>query len=228
MGFLDIKEQWTRHRILTGRNSFRRRRDAAHCRHFQLVLVVLEKRQTKDADTVRIGVDACQSFGIIAVDINRATILTHIKTCIFSIIFRHASSHHGFHGTGDLTSFQQHFVLENFSSSVLCAGNKGHDVSSWKLRVEVRPLLMRIFNNRAVHENFGAERIENIHGLERAISRSIDLAGKHDTIISNAHFDDLCHTGFGAGFDFFFADRTGRISNVDRVLTNAFTKALET
>ena len=66
------------------------------------------------------------------------------------------------------TSLEQHFVLENFACSVLCARNKGHDVSSWKLRVEVRPLLMRILNNRAVHENLGAERIENISRLERS------------------------------------------------------------
>ena len=206
MGFLHIKEQRTRHRILARRNRFSRRRNAAHCRHFQLVLIVFIKGQAKDADAVGVGINASESFGIIAIDINRTAILTHIEARIFGIIFRHTRGHHGFHSTGNLATLEQHFVLKNFACSVLCAGNKGHDISRWKLTIEVSPLLMRIFDNRTAYKNLGAKCIENISRLESSVSWSVNLAGKDNTVIPDAHFDDVSYPSFGAGFDFFFAN----------------------
>ena len=50
---------------------------------------------------------------------------------------------------------------------------------------------------------------------------------ENDSVVTDADFDDVFHTSFGTGLDFFFADLAGSVGNVDGVFANTFTEALQ-
>ena len=95
---LDVEEERTRHRVLTGGDGFGRGRDAGHRADLQLVLVVFVERQAEDADTVRVCVDTGQRFRVVAVDVDRTAVGTQVHAGVFRVVFRHAAVDHGLHG----------------------------------------------------------------------------------------------------------------------------------
>ena len=86
---------------------------------------------------------------------------------------------------------------------------------------------MGVVDDGAVFQDFGTDCVEDIGGFKGRERRAALLAGKHDTVVSDAHFDDVRDTIFSAGFDLFFTDRAGGVCHVDGVFADAFAETLE-
>src|SRR6056297_1379800 len=179
------------------------------------------------ADAVGVRVDARQRLGLVAVDVHGLAVGAHVEAGILGVVLGHASVHHRLHRAGFFTADQQNLLLEDFAGAVLGAGDEHGDFRVGQIAVELGPAVVRVGNDLAVLEHLRADGVEDVGRLEFGEGGAGLLAGEHDAVIADAHFYDVGHAVIGTGLDLFFADGARGVGNVDGVLANAFTEALE-
>ena len=96
-----------------------------------------------------------------------------------------------------------------------------------EIGVNLIPCGKTVCDQLAVDEMLGGQCFVPVFGCERE-GVAVDVRGKDDAIVTDAHFDDVCDAVVGTGCDLFFTDLAGCIRDVDGVLADALTETLET
>src|SRR6056297_1626021 len=217
MRLLDVEVERTRHRVFTRSDGFGRGRHTAHGGDLELVGVVLVESEAEHADAVGVRVDARQRLGVVAVDVHGLAVGAHVEAGILGVVLGHAAVHHRLHRAGFLTADQQNLLFEDFARAVLGAGDEHGDFRVGQIAVELGPAVVRVGNDLAVLEHLRADGVEDVGRLEFGEGGAGLLAGEHDAVIADAHFDDVGHAVIGTGLDLFFADGARGVGDVDGV-----------
>ncbi len=106
------------------------------------------------------------------------------------------------------------------------AGDEGLDRLRGEVGVDLIPCGIGVLGHFAVYDNLGAQSLVPI-GRGELKSFAVDVGGENDTVIADAHFDDVSHAVFGTGRHFGFFDLARGVGHVDGVLAHAFAETFE-
>ena len=164
--------------------------------------------------------------GVVAVDVDRTTVLADRDACVFGSILVETSLFGCLEATSSFTAGRKHLLLEDFAGAMLFARNVGGNVPVRQIRIDFVPLLVGIVDELAVDSDLRRQSLVDIDRLERPI-RTLDIRGEDDAVVAELDFLDFRHACFRAGCDFLFTDFARCIGDVDRGFTDALAELFQ-
>lgn len=132
MCFFDVEEQWMGNWIFICRDGFGGWCYVRYGGDFQFVGVVFVECQIENVNVVWVGVDVCQGFGIVVVNVDRFVIGVNGQICVFSVVFGYVVVYYCFYGVGFFVVNEENFFFEDFVCVVFGVWNEGSNFNVWQ------------------------------------------------------------------------------------------------